>query len=160
VQILISTYVLVFDLLLQLWMIHLVRYLSKCGRWSKLLYWKSITWHHFVRKQKKPKYGLCSLFWKVENWSSRCTIHGSKLWIRLFLWAKWKLSFCRVICTMSFKVSLCLFIITKCFTKQVVFLKFGVGLNPMNLLEYAFTECTIGDHQVLFFSFHVVLFKL
>jgi hypothetical protein len=36
---------------------------------------------------------------------------------------------------------------------------FGVGLNPMNLLEHALTECTIGGHWVLFFG-HVVLFKL
>jgi hypothetical protein len=54
---------------------------------------------------------------------------------------------------MSFKVSLCLFIIIKRFRKKDVFSKLGVGLNPMNLLEYAFTECTIGDHQVLFFFF-------
>jgi hypothetical protein len=46
----------------------------------------------------------------------------------------------------------------KAFLKKSCFL-FGVGLNPMNLLEYAFTECTIGRHQMPFF-FHVVLLKL
>jgi hypothetical protein len=43
-----------------------------------------------------------------------------------------------------------LFIINKHFWKKSCFL-FGVGLNPMNLLEHALTECTIGGHWVAVF---------